>query len=120
MATKTKDKSKVTGTNLVKIGDALPEMPARTRTESYSDIVANLVAIQAEPGEWFQVWSWASGMGSANKPAGARKAEIAFTSGKVELPEAEGEYEVEARPGIVDGKRKGSVLYARYDLPESA
>ena len=112
-----KDKaSKVKGTNLVKVGSELPDLPQRTREVGYSEIVANLTSIQTEPGEWFQVWEWASGLGSANKPAGAKKAELAFTSGKVDMPEGDGEYEIEARPRIVDGKRKGSVLYARYDV----
>lgn len=112
------------GEKLVRVGEALPEPPARTRTEGYSEIVANLKAIQEAPGEWFEVWTWASGLGSENKPQGAKKAERAFTSGKVALPELEegvtGEYEVEARARYVDGKRTGSVLYARFDTAETA
>lgn len=107
------------GEHLVKIGAELPELPQRTRTEGYSEIVANLAAIQEAPNEWFQVWSWASGLGSENKPQGAKKAELAFVNEKVALPPladgVTGEYEIEARPGIVDGKRKGSVLYAKFE-----
>jgi hypothetical protein len=100
---------------VVQEDNTLPPNPARSRTVNREELIANMVAIQESPNEWYEIAHYAARAGSAEKPGGARKVVDAFLSGKVKAPEGAGEYDIEWRDAGYDGGgRKGSVVLAQF------
>lgn len=87
------------------VGAELPPEEHRA-TAATNKVYDNLLAIQENPGEWFEVAQYATSNG-------AKKTNDAITAGERAIPD--GEYELEVRTRRVEGReRRGSVLYAKF------
>lgn len=111
-----KVKALVTGENEegVEVTAPAPNKP-RTRTVSREELIANLLKLQDNPNEWYEIAEYAARAGTEEKPGGGRKVVAAFVDGKIVAPEGDGEYEMDWRDASYDGSaRKGSVVVAVY------
>lgn len=102
-ATEAKPRLKA-GFELVKVGAELP--PDAPKAPSITQLYKNLEAIQAEPGEWFEVAQYATSNGAKNTLK-------AIGAGERKIPEGQFDLEVRTRPRV-DGNGRSSVLMAKY------
>lgn len=91
---------------LKSLGTKKPESDVSAKGPRRTQLVKNLRAIQDNPGEWFEVSQYATASGATNVLK-------ALVNGKWELPEGDGEYDLDAVRRNVDGKRV-SVLVACF------
>lgn len=100
--------------NLVRVGDSLPEPPKRAGGGGNN--LANLfrdllVAIQGEPGVWFELVEYAT---TTTAKGTAKKLVNELVSGGLK---GVGEFEFEARGKVLANGKRGSALYARAIAP---